>query len=66
MPTDYPSVGLNDGLFEAYRRMTEAGLGAVPVIDKGFLLGLFTRRDANEVYQLLSVSPELLMQRRDS
>jgi stage IV sporulation protein FB len=66
MRTDFPSVGLNDGLFEAYRRMTEAGLGAVPVIDKGFLLGLFTRRDANEVYQLLSVSPELLMQRRDS
>jgi Zn-dependent protease/CBS domain-containing protein len=66
MRTEFPTVGLNDGLFEAYRRMTEAGLGALPVIDKGFFLGLFTRQDANEVYQLLSVSPELLAQRRDS
>lgn len=63
MRTNFPSVGLNDGLFEAYRRMAEAGLGALPVIDKGFFLGLFTRQDVNEVYQLLSVSPELLSRR---
>lgn len=66
MRTAVPTVGLNEGLFEAYRRMTEAGLGALPVVDKGFFLGLLTRQDANEVYQLLSVSPELLARRGES
>ncbi len=66
MRTEFPTLGLNEGLFEAYRRMTEVGLSALPVIDKGFFLGLLTRQDANEVYQLLSVSPELLAQRGSS
>jgi hypothetical protein len=43
--------------------MAGTGLGALPVIEKGMFLGLLTRRDVNEVYQLLSVSPELLTQR---
>jgi len=66
MRTDFPAVRLNDELFEAHRRMAEAGLAALPVIDKGYFLGLLTRRDVNEVYQLLSVSPELLAQGRAS
>jgi len=61
MRTQFPAVGLNDELYEVHRQMTEAGLDAVPVIDKGFFLGLVTRRDVSEVYQLLSVSPELLV-----
>lgn len=64
MQTGFPTVGLNDGLFEAQRQMTETGLAALPVIEKGHFLGLLTRRDVNEVYQLLSVSPELLAHRR--
>jgi len=61
MRTQFPAVGLNDELYEVHRQMTEAGLDAVPVIEKGFFLGLVTRRDVSEVYQLLSVSPELLV-----
>jgi Zn-dependent protease/CBS domain-containing protein len=64
MQTQFATVGLNDGLFETQRRMVETGLGALPVIEKGVFLGLLTRRDLTEVYQLLSVSPELLTHRR--
>jgi CBS domain-containing protein len=46
--------------------MAEAGLDALPVVDKGCFLGLLTRRDVSELYQLLSVSPELLTPRRES
>jgi Zn-dependent protease/CBS domain-containing protein len=63
MRTDFPTAGLNDELFETHRHMTQAGLDALPVIEKGLFLGLLTRRDVSEVYQLLSVSPELLTQR---
>jgi CBS domain-containing protein len=64
MQTDFPTIGLNDELLEIHRQMTEARLDALPVIEKGIFLGLLTSRDVNEVYQLLSVSPELLTQRR--
>jgi stage IV sporulation protein FB len=64
MRTQFPAVGLNDELYEVHRQMTEAGLDAVPVIEKGFFLGLVTRRDVSEVFQLLSVSPELLVHRQ--
>lgn len=64
MQTEFPTIGLNDELFETQRQMTEARLDALPVIEKGYFLGLLTRRDVTEVYQLLSVSPELLAQRR--
>jgi Zn-dependent protease/CBS domain-containing protein len=64
MQTEFPTIGLNDELFEIQRQMAETGLGALPVIEKGHFLGLLTRRDLNEVYHLLSVSPELLAQRR--
>jgi Zn-dependent protease/CBS domain-containing protein len=66
MQVKFPTIGLNDGLFETQRQMTETGIGALPVIEKGVFLGLLTRRDINEVYQLLSVSPELLAQRRST
>jgi len=64
MQTKFPAVGLDDGLFEVLRQMAEAGLDASPVMDGEQFLGLLTRRDVNEVYQLLSVSPELLTQRQ--
>lgn len=66
MRTDFPTVGLDDGLFEVHRQMAEAGLDALAVMEGERFLGLLTRRDVNEVYQLLSVSPELLTQGRDA
>lgn len=66
MQTDFPTAGLNDELFAIHRQMAEARLDALPVIEKGIFLGLLTRRDVNEIYQLLSVSPELLTQRSDT
>jgi len=64
MQTKFPAVGLDDGLFEVHRQMAEAGLDALPVMEGGQFLGLLTRHDVNEVYQLLSVSPELLTRRQ--
>ncbi len=64
MQTKFPAVGLDDELFEVHRQMTESGLDALPVMDGEQFLGLLTRRDVNEVYQLLSVNPELLTQRQ--
>lgn len=65
MRTEFPAVGLNDGLFEVHRRMAEARLDALPVVERGCFLGLLTRRDVSEVYQLLLVNPELLARRRE-
>lgn len=66
MRMEFPTVGLNDELFDVHRQMTEAELDALPVIDKGYFLGLLTRSDINEVYRLLSVSPDLLTQRHST
>jgi Zn-dependent protease/CBS domain-containing protein len=63
MRTEFPTARLDDELFEVHRKMLETGIGAVPVIDKGYYLGLLTNRDVGEVYQLLSVNPHLLGQR---
>ena len=60
MRSDFPSVHLDDELFDAQQRMTEAKIDAMPVLDDGEFLGLLTRRDISEVYQLMSVSPELI------
>jgi Zn-dependent protease/CBS domain-containing protein len=59
MQTEFPILGLADGLFEAHRQMAKVGLDALPVMDGERFLGLLTRRDVSEVYQLLSVSPGL-------
>jgi Zn-dependent protease/CBS domain-containing protein len=66
MRTSFPTVGLDEELFEVQQQMAQAGLDVLPVIDGGLFLGLLTRRDVNEVYQLLSVSPELLTGRQAS
>jgi len=65
MQMKFPTAGLDDGLFEVHRQMAEARLDALPVMDGDQFLGLLTRHDVNEVYQLLSVSPELLTHRRE-
>jgi CBS domain-containing protein len=66
MRTDFPTVGLEDELFDIHSRMAESRVDALPVMDGDRFLGLLTRHDLNEVYQLLSVSPELLHQRRQA
>jgi stage IV sporulation protein FB len=66
MRTEFPTVGLDDELFQVHRLVAEAGLDALPVMDGEQFLGLLTRHDVNEVYRLLSVSPELLTQRQDT
>jgi len=60
MRSDFPTVDLDAELFDVQQRMTEAKIDAVPVLDDGEFLGLLTRRDISEVYQLMSVSPELI------
>ncbi|MDY6876973.1 MAG: site-2 protease family protein [Chloroflexota bacterium] len=65
MRTEFSTVGLEDGLFQVHRQMAEAGLDALPVVEGGQFIGLLTRHDVNEVYQLLSVSPELLTHRQN-
>jgi Zn-dependent protease len=60
MRTDFPTVSIEDELLDAQQRMQDANLDALPVIDKGFFLGMLTNRDLNEFYQLLSASPELV------
>jgi len=64
MRVNFPTVRLDDGLFEVHQQMTEARLDALPVVDDEDFLGLLTRRDVSEVYQLLVVSPELLTRRQ--
>jgi stage IV sporulation protein FB len=64
MRSEFPTVGLDDELVDIYAQMAESRVDALPVMDGDRFLGLLTRHDVNEVYQLLSVSPELLQQRR--
>jgi Zn-dependent protease len=63
MRTDLVTIGPNDELVDAHQHMAQAGLDALPVVEGGHLLGLLTRSDVNEIYRLVSVSPELLTQR---
>lgn len=60
MHTEYPIVRPDDDLFDAQQRMAEAGLEAAPVAEGRTFLGLLTRRDLEETFRLVTVSPELL------
>lgn len=60
MRSDYPTAERSEPLFEAQRRMSEAKMRAMPVLDEtGALIGLLTSEDINEAYRLLSASPKL-------
>lgn len=59
MKTGFPRLALDDELFEVHQQMSEAGLDALPVVDGEEFVGILTRSDVNEAYQLLSTSPEL-------
>jgi len=49
-----------DDLFDVHQRMVEAGIEAVPVVEKGIFCGVLTRQDLEEVYGLVTASPGLL------
>lgn len=62
MQTQFPTLTRDDGLFQVHQQMQDTGLDALPVVEgEGGerFLGLLTRGDVNEAYQLASLSPEL-------
>jgi CBS domain-containing protein len=60
MREDFPVAQPDDDLFEIQQRMDQSGLDAVPVVEEGTFLGLLTSQDVQEVYRVVSTSPELL------
>jgi stage IV sporulation protein FB len=62
MQTDFPTLQLDDGLFEVHQQMQQSGLDALPVLEDDQFAGLLTSRDVNEAYQLLSINQELRKQ----
>jgi len=63
MRRDFPAIAPGDDLFEVRERMAQSGLEALPVVEEGRFLGLLTRQDLNEAYELVSVRPSLLRPR---
>lgn len=52
MHTTFPAVGPDEGIDDAYRKMTSARIRAIPVIEHERLTGLLTLEDVGEVYGL--------------
>jgi Zn-dependent protease len=63
MRTDFPRVGLEDPIVDVMRRMREGGFKAVPVVDRGELVGLLSLEDISEVYSLLAAGGRELLSR---
>ncbi|HLF29235.1 MAG TPA: site-2 protease family protein [Anaerolineae bacterium] len=64
MRKEFPTIGLDESLFKAQQMMAENNIEAVPVLENGEFRGLLTLRDVDEVFRLLSASPQLLQSRR--
>ncbi|MGH2592471.1 MAG: site-2 protease family protein [Anaerolineae bacterium] len=64
MRKEFPTIGLDDSLFKAQQAMVENRIEAVPVMESGQFRGLLTLQDVDEVFRLLSVSPQLLRARK--
>jgi len=64
MRKEFPHVSPNDNLFKAQQMMMEHNVEALPVMENGQFHGLLTLRDVDELYRLLSVSPQLLLARK--
>ena len=64
MRKQFPTVGLDDSLFKAQQAMVENRIEALPVMESGQFRGLLTLQDVDEVFRLLSVSPQLLRARK--
>jgi Zn-dependent protease/CBS domain-containing protein len=59
MRAEPPSAGPDDDLFEVQQKIAETRVDALPIVQDGRFVGLLTSRDLNEIYGLLSVSPDL-------
>jgi len=64
MRKEFPTIGLDDSLFKAQQAMVENRIEALPVMESGQFRGLLTLQDVDEVFRLLSVSPQLLRARK--
>jgi stage IV sporulation protein FB len=62
MRTEFPIAHPDDSIFDVQQRMSDANVGAAPVVEGGVFLGMLTSRDIGELYQVLSASPHLLDQ----
>lgn len=60
MLRDIAAVAPEDGLLFAQQRLSELGIGALPVVRDGTLVGLITNRDISEIYRLASIRADLL------
>ncbi len=64
MRKEFPTVELDESLFQAQQKMAENNVEALPVMEGGQFRGLLTLRDVDEVFRLLSASPRLLQSQR--
>jgi Zn-dependent protease/predicted transcriptional regulator len=60
MRREFPTVSVDDDLFEVRKRMDQASLDALPVVAEEGFVGLLTRQDVDEVLRLVSARPGLL------
>ncbi|MCL5734585.1 MAG: site-2 protease family protein [Actinobacteria bacterium] len=63
MRTDFPTVGLDDTVQHALRKMREGRFKAIPIVDKGVLVGMLSLEDIAEVVSLLSAGGKDLLGR---
>ncbi len=64
MRQQFPTIGLDNNLYQAQQAMVENRIEALPVMEGGQFRGLLTLQDVDEVFRLLSVSPQLLRARK--
>lgn len=63
MRTDFPVVGLDDQVTEVLAKMRADNFKAVPVVERGTLVGMLSVEDISEVYSLLSAGGRDLLRR---
>jgi Zn-dependent protease len=63
MRTDFPVVGLDDQVTEVLAKMRAGNFKAVPVVERGTLVGMLSVEDISEVYSLLSAGGRDLLRR---
>lgn len=54
MKKDFPTVNINDSLIRAHKLMEEWQIKAVPVLDRGEVVGIVSLEDISRVYLLMS------------
>ncbi len=54
MKKDFPTVQVNDLLIKAHRMMEEWRIKAIPVLNRGQVVGIVSLEDISRVYLLMS------------